>query len=202
MKRIIVVGGGGHSISCIDVIESQNKFKIIGIIEENKKIKKIYNYKVIGSDSDLKQIFKNCKNLFIGIGQIRSYKIRKSIYNKAAKIGYNIPTIISPFSIVSKKARISNTGTIIMHNAVVNSGAFIDKNVILNSNSLIEHGVSLSQYCHVSTGAIINGDVKVDEGTFIGSGSILKEGISIGKNCIIGAGITIKKNIPSNSIVK
>ena len=38
MKKIILIGGGGHALSCIDVIEHEKKFKIIGIID--KKLKK------------------------------------------------------------------------------------------------------------------------------------------------------------------
>jgi hypothetical protein len=36
MKKIILVGGGGHCKSCIDVIENENKYKIIGIIDKKK----------------------------------------------------------------------------------------------------------------------------------------------------------------------
>ena len=58
MKKIILIGGGGHALSCIDVIESEKKFKIVGIVDGNlKKGKKILNYKVIGGDKDLKKIF-------------------------------------------------------------------------------------------------------------------------------------------------
>ena len=36
MKKIILLGGGGHCKSCIDVIENENKYKIIGIIDKKK----------------------------------------------------------------------------------------------------------------------------------------------------------------------
>ena len=32
--EIVLIGGGGHCLACIDVIESLNKFSIIGIIEK------------------------------------------------------------------------------------------------------------------------------------------------------------------------
>ena len=38
MKKIILVGAGGHCKSCIDVIEKEKKFKIIGIIDNKKKV--------------------------------------------------------------------------------------------------------------------------------------------------------------------
>ena len=36
---IILIGGGGHCVSVIDVIENENKFKIKGILDSNTKIK-------------------------------------------------------------------------------------------------------------------------------------------------------------------
>ena len=36
MKKIILVGGGGHCKSVIDVIEQENKFKISGIVDQHK----------------------------------------------------------------------------------------------------------------------------------------------------------------------
>ena len=44
MKKIIVLGGGGHCKSCIDVIENENKYKIIGIVDKKKNF--LLNYKV------------------------------------------------------------------------------------------------------------------------------------------------------------
>ena len=37
-KKIIVIGAGGHAKSCIDILESTKKFKLVGIVEK-KKIK-------------------------------------------------------------------------------------------------------------------------------------------------------------------
>jgi hypothetical protein len=38
MKKVFLIGGGGHCKSCIDVIENENKYKIKGIIDKKKKI--------------------------------------------------------------------------------------------------------------------------------------------------------------------
>ncbi len=35
-KQIILIGGGGHCKSCIDVIESENKYNILEIIINHK----------------------------------------------------------------------------------------------------------------------------------------------------------------------
>ena len=36
-KKLILIGAGGHALSCIDVIEAEKKFKIIGLVDNSKK---------------------------------------------------------------------------------------------------------------------------------------------------------------------
>ena len=82
MKKIILIGAGGHAKACIDVIEEENKYKIIGIIEKVKtKKKKFVNYSIIGIDKDLRKIKKKCSNAIITVGQIKNLSLRASLFN-------------------------------------------------------------------------------------------------------------------------
>ena len=59
MKKILVLGTGGHAKSCIDVVEKQRKFRILGIIENVKSNqKKFMGYSILGNDQDLIKIKK------------------------------------------------------------------------------------------------------------------------------------------------
>ena len=42
MKEIILIGGGGHCKSVIDVIESEGQFEIVGIVDKPDGIRKIH----------------------------------------------------------------------------------------------------------------------------------------------------------------
>ena len=195
MKKIFLVGGGGHCLSVIDVIETTNKFKIIGFVDKiNKNLKSKSDYKYLGNDNILKELIKKYKYSFISVGQIKSPKIRIKIYNHLIKLGSNIQTIVSPHSYVSKNSKIG-IGTIIMHGAMVNSNVNIGNNCIINSKSLIEHDVSIGNHNHISTGAILNGGVYLGDKIFIGSGAIIKEGIKIGSNNFIPAGSIVTKDL-------
>jgi sugar O-acyltransferase (sialic acid O-acetyltransferase NeuD family) len=188
MKPLILVGGGGHCISCIDVIEMTKEFKIVGIIDSSKeKGTKILDYEVIGDDNDIEILSKTCKNFFITIGQIKSHLIRQEIYFKLKKLNLILPIIISPISYVSKHADI-NEGTIVMHDAIINAGAKVGKCNIINSKSLIEHEVLVGDFCHISTSSIVNGQTVIEDNCFIGSNSVLVNNIKIKKNSIIPAG--------------
>ena len=39
-SEIILIGAGGHAISCIDIIEQQDKFKIAGLIGNEEELGK------------------------------------------------------------------------------------------------------------------------------------------------------------------
>lgn len=178
-EKIVLIGGGGHCHSVIDIIEQENRFEIIGIVDIKENIcKKVLNYEIIASDEDLETIFKTCKNAIITVGQIESNKIRVKIYNKLKKIGFNLPVIISPLAYVSKHSVIEE-GTVIMHQALINANVKIGKNCIINTKALIEHDCIVEDNCHISTASVINGGVIVKENSFFGSNATSKQGIEI-----------------------
>ena len=192
MKKIILLGGGGHCKSVIDVIEQEKKYKIHGIVDKPKFLgSKILGYKVIGSDLDLEYLAKKYKNAIITVGQIQSPLVRIKLFNLARKAGFKFPPIISPRAYVSKYSRIG-MGTIVLHNVVVNSNVSIGNNCIINTKSLIEHDCEISDHCHISTCATINGSVKIRSKCFIGSNATVRDGITIKENSFIKANSLVK----------
>lgn len=194
-ESLILIGAGGHAKSCIDVIEQQGIYEIFGIIGlENELGKKINDYEIIGIDEDLPKFAKFAKLALVSIGQIKTPKLRTTLFTKAILAGFDLARVVSPLAYVSKTAKIGN-GTIIMHRAVINSGVSIGNNCIVNSNALIEHDAQIADHCHISTGAIVNGEVKIENGCFIGSGSVIKEGVRISENSFVGMGTPIRSDI-------
>jgi sugar O-acyltransferase (sialic acid O-acetyltransferase NeuD family) len=192
MKEIILIGGGGHCKSVIDVIEQEGQFQIAGIIDKAELFENnVLGYPVIGNDSDLEGLAKKYSHALVTIGQIKSPEPRKNLFNLAIKAGFIIPSIISPMAYVSKHAFIGN-GVVVMHGVIINANASIGDNCIINSKALIEHDSKVYENCHISTNTTINGGVIIESGCFIGSGSILRESITINKNSFIKAGSIVK----------
>ncbi len=197
---IILVGGGGHCKSVIDIIEMHQTYQIAGIIDQEDLIgKEISGYRIIGSDSDLPSFSKSHANYMITVGQIKSSAARTKIFENLKELNVNMPVIVSPLGHVSDWATIGE-GTIVMHFAMVNSYAAIGKNCIVNSRALIEHDCLIGDHTQVSTGAIVNGNVKVGNHCFIGSGAVLVQGIEIADYTIVAAGSVVTKSIASPGI--
>ena len=192
-KSLILVGGGGHAKSCIDVVESEKKFKILGILDNSKKIGTyVGKYKILGKDKDILKYKRFSNNILISVGQVNNNQIREKIFKRYKKIGFKFPIIISPFARVSKNSKIEE-GSIIHHNVVINSGVLVGKNCIINTNAIIEHDSVIKNHTHISTSVTVNGNVEVGKNTFIGSGSILKNSTKIKSFSFIKMGSIIKK---------
>ncbi len=173
-EKILIIGAGGHARSCVDVIELENKFEIIGYVEKDSD-KKSFKYPILGCDDDLKNLFKITKFAFIGVGQIKNVNDRVRIYENLKSIGFILPTIISPLAYVSPYANIQEA-SIIMHYALVNTNAQIGKACIINSKALVEHDAIIKDFCHISTTAVVNGKCIIEEKSFLGSNTHLKHG--------------------------
>ncbi len=194
-EKIILIGGGGHCKSCIDVIEQTGIFQIAGIVDLPEKLhQKVLGYEIIATDDDLPRLANEYENFLITLGQIKTPEKRIRIFQTLKESGAKLAVIISPLAYVSKHAEIGD-GTIIMHHALINAGAKIGCNCIINTKVLIEHDAVIGDHCHIATGAIINGGVKVGRGTFFGSNAVSKEYIEIGEKAVIGCGAKITKNV-------
>lgn len=189
-EKILLIGGGGHCRSVIDVIEQENRYEIGGIIDKKELVgSEVFGYKVLGCDDDLQELFPAYKHALVTVGQIKSNAVRVKLFNALKEIGYTLPVIVSPLAYVSKHASVDE-GTVVMHQALINANAVIGKNCIINSKALVEHDCRVEDHCHISTAAVINGTTIVKEGTFFGSNAVSKEGMEV--SGFIKAGSVVK----------
>jgi sugar O-acyltransferase (sialic acid O-acetyltransferase NeuD family) len=189
--KLILIGGGGHCKSCIDVIEQENKFIIAGIVDIKKSISDLLRYPWLGHDDDLAKLRLHYDYALITIGQIKTPAIRIRLFDYIKSLGFKLPVIISPRAYVSKHAKLGS-GTVVMHDVLINAGAIVGDNCIINTKSLIEHDAVIENNCHISTGAIINGGVIVKQGSFVGSNAVTKESVKTHENDFIKAGSLFK----------
>lgn len=193
-KHIILLGGGGHCKSCIEVIEGTNEYKIVGILDKKELVgTEVMGYKIVGTDSDIEKYFKKGCSFLVTIGQIKSAKTRKIIYKKLISLDADLPVIISKNAYVSPSAKIGK-GTIIMGFSYVNADVCIGENTIINTGCLIEHDAIVGSHTHISTKAIMNGDSCIGDEAFLGSGAIISNQTEVGNRTIIGAGSIVLNN--------
>ena len=198
MKSLILVGGGGHCKSVIDVAESAG-YSILGILDRPEEVgKKLLGYEVIGTDDDMAK-YVDCAEFVVTVGQIKSSDLRIKLHKMIEQAGGKLAIIVAPTAHVSKYAQLGE-GTVVMHQAVVNADAKIGKGCIINTFANIEHDTVVGDYCHISTGAMINGGANIGNGTFIGSQSVLNQSVTVCEGALIASGSVVNKDICESGV--
>lgn len=185
---ILLVGAGGHARACIDVIEQEGRFTVVGLVGLPHEVgTRMLGCPVLGTDADLPGLLGEYAHALVTVGQIKTAEPRMRLFDLLEQNGRTLPVIVSPRAYVSPHATLG-AGTILMHGAVVNAGAVVGRNCIINSQSLVEHDVVIGDHCHIATAAAINSGVRIGPATFIGSNSSVRQVVSIGERCVIGMG--------------
>ena len=197
-KKLILVGGGGHCKSVIDVAESAG-YQIKGILDVPENVgNKVLGYSIIGTDDQIINYVDNAV-FIVTVGHIRDAALRIKLHQKIADAGGKLAIIVASTAHVSRYAHIGE-GTVVMHQAVVNADASIGRGCIINTFANIAHDTIIGDYCHISTGAMVNGNCIVGSETFLGSQSVMINGIEITNGCVVGAGSLVRKNLTQKGI--
>lgn len=190
---LVLVGGGGHCRSCLNVAERLN-WPIQGVLDPQIK-GLIYQYPVLGGDEWIsQQADLQSLQFLLTVGMVSNSVLRQKLYLRMQQQNVQFATLIASSALVSRHAQIDQ-GTAILEFALVNASAHVFENVIINTAVLIEHDVQVGAHSHVATRAVINGGARIGRGCMIGSNAVVLQGIQIADNVIIGAGSTVVRDI-------
>lgn len=199
MKKLVVVGAGGHARSVVDSALATGKFDIVGFVDpvpcEYRGIC------TLGDDTVLPELKAlGVDYAFVGLGFLGQTHHREKVVEGLLRIGFTLPSIIDPSAVLAEDALVG-AGSFIGKGAVVNAGACVDENVIINTAAIVEHDCWVGSYSHVSVNATLCGGVKVGSATMIGASATIIQGVVIGSNSVIGAGSTVLADVPSNKTI-
>ncbi|MFV8765441.1 hypothetical protein ACNNMY_08365 [Aerococcus urinaeequi] len=103
------------------------------------------------------------------------------MHNELELNGYNIATVIHPFTSLAKDVNIG-------------------KGCTLNTSCTVDHDSIIGDFVHLSPGVSLAGEVQVGNSTWLGINSTIINKISITGNCILGAGSVVIRDITEEGI--
>lgn len=202
-RKIVLVGGGGHCKSVIDALVNLNLYHDIFVTDQAPvEGLHVFGAQYAGNDDMLPELYDNgIREAFISIGSIKSPAVRKNVFEKLQKIGFEFPNIIDCSAEISRSAVVGK-GVFIGKKAVVNSNAKVEDFTIINTGAIIEHDCCIGKFTHVSVGATVCGNVNIEDDAFVGANATIVQGVKIGMNSVIGAGSVVLRDVPKGSLVK
>ncbi len=194
MKKLVLLGAGGHCESVLGSILQGQEFDDIVILDRPEKVgQDVMGVSVVGTDDELLYLYnRGYHYAFVTAGSIKSTDLRRRLYGLAVEAGFHFTNVIDRTAILARNVRLGN-GIFIGKKAVINSGTVIDDQVIINTGAIIEHDCSVGAFSHVSVGAVLCGSVKVGQDSFIGANATVIQGQEIQDKTIIGAGEVIRR---------
>lgn len=203
MKKIIIIGAGGHAAELRDYISYINKtqlekpLEVMGFLDDDEKNHHHYEFKepFLGSIKEHK-VRKDVSYL-MGIANL---DYRKPIIEKFKKEGGKFIGLIHPTALISRSAKIGE-GVVISHNASVGPKVKIGNFNMLNSRCTIGHDTVMGDYNFISPQVAISGNTTIGNENLIGTNSCSIPGMSIGNKNKIAAGMVIYKPVGNNETV-
>lgn len=193
MKKMVVIGYGGHAESVIDSIRQRRKYEIVGYTDKCEKNTK---YPYLGSDDVLHDLFeKGIRYAAICVGYLGKSNVRDTLYRAAKNIGFQLPVIIDKTAILADNVLIGE-GSYIGKGVIVNAGSTIGRMCIINSGAVIEHQNKIGDFTHVSVNTVLCGNVSIEDHTFIGANATIIQELNIHAHSMIGAGAIVLKDVP------
>lgn len=199
MDRIVLFGGGNHVQYCIDIIEKEGKYSIIGIIDSIKTIGEIlFGYPVIGKQEDILTLTKEYQ-IDHGIITVGDNWTRKCIYDAITSLipDFSFVNAIHPSVIIGNAVKIGK-GVIAMAGVIVNPGSTVGNFTFFATGAQIEHDCEIDDFASISAGSIMGGHVKIGKYSAITLGVVIVDRITIGENTVVGSGSLVVKSLPNH----
>jgi acetyltransferase EpsM len=203
MKKIILVGTGGHAAEVREYIKYHNRLKpdesieILGFLDVDDKLHRQYEYTepYLGTAEEHK-INLEAEYMFCFGNMVYKHMLVNAYREKGAKF----LTFIHPTALIAESCKIGE-GVLISHNASVGPMAVVGDFNILNSRCTIGHDTVLGEYNFISPQVSLSGNTIIGSYNMFGVNSATIPSVSLGNNNTVGAGSIITKNVGDNCVV-
>lgn len=201
MKRIVLLGGGTHVSYCIDIIQKEQKYTIVGITDPYLEVgTEIMGFKIIGKQEDLGELISKY-NIEAGIITIGDNWTRKLVFDVVvSKIpSFKFVSSIHPSVIIGSNVVIGK-GTVIMAGCIISPNVVIGEFCFFATGAILEHDSLMNDFSSLSAGSVTGGKVVIGKYSAITLGVTVFDRTKIGEHTVIGSGSLVTKDIPEKVI--
>lgn len=203
MKKIIIIGSGGHGAELNDYIHYNEKvtgvkdLEIIGYLDDNPLNYEKYKFSapLIGGVRDHK--IEDGAEYLMGIANLT---YRKLFVDQFKAAGAKFISLIHNTAYISESAKL---GEGIVIGPMVNLGpnSVVGDFTMLNSRCSLGHDTKIGAFNFISPNVCFSGFTDIGDGNLFGINSATIPGIKVGNNNKIMAGMVLDKNVGDDEVV-
>ncbi len=199
MKRVAIIGAGGHGRVIRDTLSLQKDMEIEGFYDDDPgKLGQVIDGTQVKGPIDCVRQGRLAEAVVVAIGG--DNHLRAALFTEMGGLGYELINAIHPFSAISPSVEIGR-GFVAMAGALVNAGTRIGDNVCINTGAGIDHDCLLEDHCMIFPHASVAGGVKIGKYSTLGNNAAVNQYLRIGENSFVGAGAVVIKDVPDGAVV-
>ena len=164
MKKLLIIGAGGHGRCCYDIAKRMNRYDTIHFLDDNSND----NY-VVGKINDLSKFKNDYDEVFVAIG---NNQMRYQLTKKCKEMNLTVTTLIDPMSFISPESIIEEE-TVIFPFASVESKAIVKEGSIISSNVIIHHDTVIDKFSLIYGHCVIRPKTHIQSFETIGSSMVI-----------------------------
>lgn len=186
---IAVFGAGGHAKVVIETCLGTRYRPVICL--GDSRWTRLLGVPVASEAEAAVWLANGVRHAFVAIG---NNAIRERVSASARVLGFDLVTIVSPYSCVSPTAMLG-AGSIVMAGAVIQVEAEVGELGIVNTGASIDHECRLGRAVHVAPHATLCGNVAAGDRVWIGAGATVIEGVMLADDVFVAAGAAVTRNV-------
>jgi len=186
MKKILLIGGGGHARSVIEAMGAGKFAGYVALAPATEPLPVTY----LGTDEYVSGHTSPDDydiHIAVGFGANGSLLLRREIIGTYSR--FNAASLVAPSALLTPTSTIG-AGTAVMSRAIVNRSS-VGNHCVINTGAIVEHDCHIADNVFIGPGAILCGEVTVGNDVFIGAGAIIRQGLRIPDNTVVGMGAVV-----------
>jgi sugar O-acyltransferase (sialic acid O-acetyltransferase NeuD family) len=201
VKKIVILGAGGHARDVLDVFEACNArapaYDVLGFVVEPAYFRPgivINDHPLLGDFAWLAQHAREVQ-LVCAVGDTA---LRRRLTLQALPLGGRFCTVVHPSAILARRVSLGE-GCVVAAGVIMTSLVRLKDHVHVNIACTLAHDVAVDDYATIAPGVRLSGNVHIGEGANVGTGATVIEKIRVGPWSTVGAGAAVIRDVPANA---
>lgn len=197
IRKIVVIGAGGHGRETIDVIDAINAveptFRLVGVIDDRGDEHGFLARRNIPVLGGLDVLAQHEGSFVAAVGDPA---LRRTLAEAATTAGLVAATLVHPTAVFGSDLRLGD-GLVAAAHSQLTTNVRTGVHVQLNIGATVSHDCVLGDYVTLSPGCHVSGNVQLGAGVTLGVGAVVRQGVSIGEGTFVGAGAVVVDDLPA-----
>ncbi len=190
-------GAGGFAKPVIGILERQDRWDLVGLLDDNSTTDSVLGYPVIGGSERAEEL------LASGISRVHvaveDNASRLKIAAELAAEGFTLVSVVDPTTVLLADATVGSGA--LLHVYAVLTACRVGDLAIINAHAQIGHDCVVGDGVHLAPHVGMGGNARIGDRAMLGTGAVVLPGIKIGNDVVVGANAVVNRDVEDNLIV-